>query len=92
MTALLIVASIADGLLAILLIWVSGFVFGGGPEGMNGDPADVAMWIVGFIACLAAPVLGFVLRRSGKPGVGLLIALVPPAGALVLSSGVFHPY
>ncbi len=92
MTALLIVASIADGLLAILQIWVSGFIFGSGPEGMNGDPAGVAMWTGGLIASVAAPVLGLVLRRFGKPGIGALIALLPPAGALVLASGIFHPY
>jgi hypothetical protein len=92
MTPLLILASIADALLLILLIAVSGFVFGGSPEGLHGDPASVAGWTGAAIACLAAPVLGFVLKRRGKPGIGVLIAWLPPVGALVLTSGVFHPY
>ena len=92
MTALLIIGTIADTLLAILLIALSGFIFGGGPEGMGGAPADAAVWIGGLVACAAAPVLGFMVRRRGKPGVGALIAWVPPATALVLSSGVLHPY
>ncbi len=92
MRVLLILASIADALLLVLLVAVSGFVFGGAPEGLSGDPSSVASWTGGAIACIAAPVLGFLLRRHGKPGVGVLIAWLPPAGALVLSSGIFHPY
>lgn len=92
MKALLILASIADALLLVLLVAVSGFVFGGPPEGMNGAPSSVAAWAVGAIVCIAAPVLGFLLRRHGKPGIGVLIAWLPPAAALVLSSGVIHPY
>jgi hypothetical protein len=92
MTPLLIFASIANALLLMLLIWTSGFVFGSGPEGAAGDPSSVASWTGAAIACIAAPVVGFVLRRRGKPGIGALIAWLPPAGALILSSGVFHPY
>ena len=36
-----------------------------------------------FVACLAAPVLGFLLLRRGRPGAGVLLAWVPVAiGAL----------
>jgi len=92
MAALLIVASLVDGLLAILLVAVSGFVFGGGPEGMSGDVSGVVIWIAAFTACIAAPVGGFVLRGLGRPGPGVLVALLPLVFALLLTSGVVHPY
>lgn len=92
MSVLLIIGAIADALLAVLMIALSGFIFGGPPEGMAGAPSDEAAWVGELIACVAAPILGFVLRRHGKPSVGLLIVWLPPAAALVLSSGVIHPY
>ena len=86
MLVLLILAAIADlGLLA-LLIGISGFIFGGGPEGMHGDPAGVAAWSAGALACLAAPVGGFVLRSYGKDGAGVIAAWLPPVGALLLAA------
>ena len=74
----LILATILDLALAVLLIAVSGFIFGGGPEGANGEPTAVALWILGFGGCIAAPVAGFVLRARGRAGWGVLAALVPP--------------
>jgi hypothetical protein len=91
MLALLILAAIVDILLAALLIAVSGFIFGG-HEGMGGDPSAVLVWSAGMLACVGAPIAGFVLRAYRKPGLGLLIALVPPVGALMLSFWPFHPY
>jgi hypothetical protein len=88
---LLILASVADGLLAVLLIAVSGFVFGGGPEGGHGDPSEVAIWSAGLILCIAAPIAGFVLRSFGRTGGGLVVAWLPPIGALLISLGVFDP-
>jgi hypothetical protein len=35
------------------------------------------------LACLAAPVAGFVFNARGKTGAGVLVAVLPPAGALV---------
>ena len=92
MLVLLILASIADFLLTVLLIAVSGFVFGGGPEGGHGDPSGVAVWSVGLIACIAAPILGFVLRSYGKAGIGTFVAWLPPIGALLITFVPYHPY
>ena len=91
MTALLVVASIADFLLAVLLIALSGFVFGG-HEGMSGDPSAVAAWAGALAACVAAAIFGFALRAYGRVAIGVAIALLPPLAALVLSSGILHPY
>jgi hypothetical protein len=92
MTVLLILAAIVDVLLGVLLIAVSGFIIGSGPEGLGGNTSDMLVWIAGLVACIAAPIAGFVLRRFGRTGVGVLIALVPPAVALLLTSGIIHPY
>ena len=81
MTALLILAAIVDALLAVLLPWVSGFVFGGGPEGSGGDPSSVAVWSGALAACIGAPVAGFILRAHRRIDVGLATAPIPPLGA-----------
>lgn len=92
MLAILVIVAIVDALLAGLLIAVSGFIFGAGPEGMHGDIAGATAWMLSLIGCVAAPIAGFVLRHRGKAGIGLLLALLPPLGALVLSSGIIRPY
>jgi hypothetical protein len=92
MLILLVLAAILDALLGVLLIAVSGFVFGPGPESSNGDPAAVVSWTVALIGCIAAPIAGFVLRAHRMAGIGVLVALVPPVVALFLASGVYHPY
>ena len=85
MRAALILATILDLALAVLLAMVSGLIFGGGPEGANGDPAAVALWIFGLAGCIAAPVAGFVLRARERAGWGLLAAAIPSlAGALFI--------
>ena len=91
MLGLLIFATIGDLLIAVLLIAVSGFLFGD-HEGMGGDPSAVAMWSAGLAACFAAPIAGFVLRGYRKPGAGVLAGLVPIFGALVMTFWPFHPY
>ena len=91
MLAFLILAAIVDILLAVLLIAVSGFVFGS-HEGMGGDPSAVLVWSAGLLACIGAPIAGFVLRAYRKPGMGLLVAIVPPVGALILAFWPIHPY
>lgn len=85
MLPLLVALSVVDWLLGVLLIGVSGFVFGPGPEGMRSDLAGATGWTAAFVACIGAPILGFVLRAYGRIAIGVLIALLPPAGALVLS-------
>jgi hypothetical protein len=52
----------------------------------------VTVWTVGLIACIAAPLVGFVLRALSKPGTGVLVALLPPIIAALLSSGIVPGY
>jgi hypothetical protein len=85
---MLILGAIADLLLVVLLIAVSGFVFGSGPEGAHGDPSGVAMWGAGVLVCLAAPIAGFVLRAFGRAGTGVLVAWLPLIAALLVTAGV----
>jgi hypothetical protein len=84
MLALLIVATIVDLLLAALLIAVS-VLFGG-------ELSAVTIWTAGLIACVAAPLVGFGLRAFSKPGTGVLVALLPPIIAALLSSGIVPGY
>jgi hypothetical protein len=88
MLALLIVATIVDLALAALLIAVSGFVIGGGPESAHGDPFGVAMWAGSLTGCLAAPVAGFVLRAYGKASAAAVLAWLPPLAALLVTAGL----
>jgi hypothetical protein len=80
------IAVVADLALAVLLVTLSGFIFGGGPEGMHGEAGAAIAWWVGLIPTLAAPILGFLLLRRGRPGVGVLIAWAPVVIALLFVS------
>jgi hypothetical protein len=40
---------------------------------------------------VAAPIAGFILHRRGKTGIGVLVAWLPPAGAL-LALAIPAPY
>lgn len=82
MKALLIIAAVADLAIAVLLVAVSGFIFGSGPESMHAGTLMAAAYIAAVIACLAAPVLGFVFKARGKPTFGVVVAFLPSAGAL----------
>ncbi len=79
----LIFLAIVDLLLAVLLIAVSGFIFGY-HEGLHGEPSAVAQWSGALAACIAAPVAGFVLRARGQAAIGILIAAVPMVVAFFL--------
>jgi hypothetical protein len=79
---LLIVAAIADFALAALLIGVSGFLFGSGPESMHAGTVLAAAYVAAVVVCVAAPIVGFMVTARGKAGLGLALALMPPAGAL----------
>ena len=82
---LLLLATVIDLALAALLIGVSGFIFGSGPESGHGGMWAAILFVSAIIACVVAPVAGFVLKRRGNIGVGLLLAWVPPVvGVLVL--------
>ena len=40
-------------------------------------------YVGAIVACVAAPILGFVFNARGKSGAGLAVAWLPVAGALV---------
>ena len=89
--AALIIAAIVDVALAALMVAVSGFLFGSGPESMHGGVLLTAAYAAGVIACLAAPITEFVFNGRGKTGAGVLVAWLPPAGAL-LALAIPAPY
>jgi hypothetical protein len=55
--ALLVLAAIVDLAIAALLIGVSGFLFGGGPESTHGGPVVMVAYVAAIIACVVAPPL-----------------------------------
>ena len=77
-------------LLAALLIGVSGLVLGGGSEGGHGELSGVLMWSFAMLACIGTPIAGFVLHSKGRPGIGALIAWLPPVGALLITLLPYH--
>ena len=87
---LLVAAALADLAIAALLIGVSGFIFGQGPESIHGGPLVLVAYSAAVIACIAAPLIGLVFRRYGKIAPGLVIAWTPPVGALLAL--VLPPY
>jgi len=80
---LLFIAAILDVTLAVILIGISGFLFGTGPESMHGGALATAIYAAAVIGSLAAPVAGLVFHRRGKTAIGMLIVWLPPAGALL---------
>ena len=83
MTALLIIAVLVDLALAALLVAVSGFVTGGGPESTNAHGFAAAAYWAAVVVCVVAAFAGFILNRKGKTLAALVFAWLPPAGALV---------
>lgn len=92
MKAMLVLATVADLALAALLIGVSGFVFGGGPEGMRGEFWAATGWIAAFVICLAAPVIGFLLMRRAQPALGVLVGWLPPIAGVAITFAPINPY
>jgi hypothetical protein len=80
---LLAVAALADVALAALLLGVSGFLFGSGPESMHAGALMMAAYAAAIVLCLAAPIAGFAFGSKGKSGLALTLAWLPPAGAVV---------
>jgi hypothetical protein len=78
----LVLAALVDLALAILLVGVSGFITGGGPESMNASGFAAAAYWAAVAVCIAAPVVGFIFHKNGRTAAGLVAACVPPAGAL----------
>jgi hypothetical protein len=79
---LFVVATVADLALAALLVAVSGFVFGSGPESVRGGALALAGYSAAVIACVAAPIAGFFLSKRGERIIGLAVAWLPSVGAL----------
>lgn len=92
MTVMVIVAAVVDLGLAALLVGISGFVFGAGPEGMTGQTGAVTVWVIALVAALAAPIAGFALLRRERPGLGAFVAWAPPIGGALFASLPFNPY
>jgi len=65
---------IVDLALAALMIGVSGFIFGSGPESAHSGTSLPVAYVAGVIACVAASVAGFILHRRAKTGTGMLAA------------------
>lgn len=82
--AVLILATIVDLALAALLVGVSGFIFGSGPESAHGGSLFLTVYVAAVIACVALPMTGFIVNARGKTGLGLLLAWLPPLGALIV--------
>ena len=80
---LLAVAAVVDLALAALLIGVSGFLFGAGPESMQAGAWAAVAYAAAVIACIVAPVVGFAINRRGKAGAGLLVAWMPVLGGIL---------
>ena len=81
--AFLIIAAIVDLALAALLIAVSGFMFGGGPESIHAGSMAAVLYTAAVIACVVLPIGGFILNRFGKAGLALAVAWLPPAAGLL---------
>jgi hypothetical protein len=79
---LLIAATVVDVGLAVLLVAVSGFIIGSGPESMNAGAWGTSLFVVAVIVCLAAPAAGFVMRAYRRPTGGVLLAWLPVLLAL----------
>jgi hypothetical protein len=80
--AVLIFAAILDLGLAVLLIALSGFVLGPGPESMHADPAATALWAGMLAGSIAAPLVGFVLFAR-RPCCACMLAWLPPVVTLL---------
>jgi hypothetical protein len=81
---LLVVATVVDGAIAALLVGVSGFLFGGGPESAHAGALAAVIFVAAVIACLAAPIAGFIFNKRGKTGLALAVAWLPSMGALLV--------
>ena len=81
--AFLVLATVVDLAIAALLVAVSGFLFGSGPESLHGGPAVAVVYAAGIAACVAAPIGGLVLNGLGRAGPAQFVARLPPRGALI---------
>jgi hypothetical protein len=78
----LVLAAVVDLAVAALLIAVSGFLFGSGPESLRASGGVELIYAAGIVACVAAPIAGFVLNGIGRPLPAQFVAWLPAVGAL----------
>lgn len=79
----LVLATIIDLGIALLLIAVSGFLFETGPESLRASGGVEVVYAAGIIACVAAPIAGFVLYGTGRAAPAQFVAWLPVVGAVV---------
>lgn len=83
---LLIGAAAVDVGIAILLVGISGFIVGTGPQSMQAGAFGTSVLFAAVAGCLAAPAIGFAMQSFNRPAGGILVAWSPPAvGLLALS-------
>ncbi|HML09867.1 MAG TPA: hypothetical protein VK432_03340 [Stellaceae bacterium] len=75
--------AIVDGLLAYLVALFSEIIFGE-HEGLHRVPDAVTAWAISPALCVVAPIAGFFLWGYRKPRIGVAVAALPIAGALLL--------
>jgi hypothetical protein len=80
----LALAAIIDLAITALLVGVSGFVFGSGPESYRGGILFTVAYIAAVIACIIAPATGFILETAAKHNAAQAVAWLPVLIALVV--------
>lgn len=79
----LVLATVIDLAIAALLVWVSGFLIGTGPESVRASGPVEVVYAAGIIACVVAPIAGFMLNGIGRTLPAQFVAWLPVVGALV---------
>lgn len=92
MRVAIVLVGLVDWALALLLVAVSGFIFGSGPESGHAGAAAFAGWGAMVLFCIAAPIAGFILAGRARPGAGILLAVMPIIIALVVALLPINPY
>lgn len=80
----LVIAAVLDIALAVLLIGVSGFVIGGGPNAMAANTLTSVLYIGAVIACIALPIAAFIVNAKGKSGAAQFAAWLPAVAGFVV--------
>ncbi|MFG1295947.1 MULTISPECIES: hypothetical protein [Xanthobacter] len=73
---------LADAALVVLLLGISGFVFGG-PEGAQGAGAAIAGWGMTLAVCILSPLLAWPMWRRGRRDLALAMIWLPVIALLL---------
>jgi hypothetical protein len=76
-------ATVVDLGLAALLVAISGFIVGHGPESMQAGRLGSLALLAAVLFCLFAPVAGFMMRANQRPVGGIIVAWLPPIAGLM---------